>query len=119
MWSGGGELGPSRLLLVMATSEAGIRSASEELIEELMGSVVSIDFLLRTLMELPAEALPGDRGSEAIRELLIASACREVEAVGEESCRAATGLIRKVIDRIAGDVDAARQLSTAADQRPC
>jgi hypothetical protein len=103
----------------VATSEQGIRAASQELIEELMGSVVTIDFLLRKLMELPAEALPGEGGSEAIREFLIASACREVESVGEEGCRAATALVRKVIDRIADDVHVAGQLVAAAGQKPC
>lgn len=42
-----------------------------------MGAVVAIDFFLRTLMELPGEALPGTVKSEAIRELLTASACQE------------------------------------------
>jgi hypothetical protein len=103
----------------VTASEPGIRSAAQELIEELMGSVVTIDFLLRALMELPAEVLPGDGGSEGVREMLIASACRGVEPVGEEGCRAATKLLRDVIDQIADDVDAARQLSMAAEQRPC
>jgi hypothetical protein len=105
--------------LAVTVPEPGIHSASQELIEELMGSVVTIDFLLRTLMELPAEALPGEGGSEGIRELLIASACREVEPVGEDGCRAATTLLRNVIDRIADDVDVARQLTMAGEQRPC
>jgi len=87
--------------------------------EELMGSVVSIDFLLRTLMELPAESLSTGEGGEAIREFLIVSTCREVEAVGEDSCRAATALIRKVIDRMAADVEVASKLSEAAGQQPC
>ena len=87
--------------------------------EELMGSVVSIDFLLRTLMALPPGSLSPGEGGEAIREFLIASTCREVEAVGEDGCRAATALIRKVIDRIADDVHAASQLSEAAGQPPC
>jgi hypothetical protein len=59
-------------------------------------------------------SLPG-----TIRELLVASACREVEAVGEGACRAATALIRDVIDRIADEVEVASQLSTAAERRPC
>lgn len=84
-----------------------------------MGSAVALDFVLRTLMELPAEALRDEDRSEAIRELLIASACREVEAVGEEGCRAATALIRTVIDRISDDVHVAGQLSRVAGQRPC
>ena len=84
-----------------------------------MGSVVTIGFLLETLMVLPAEALPGDGGSEGIRELLIASACREVEPVGEEGCRSATALLGKVVRRIADDVEAVRQLSMAGEQRPC
>ncbi|MBS1879280.1 MAG: hypothetical protein JST31_07190 [Actinobacteria bacterium] len=87
--------------------------------EELMGSVVSIDFLLGTLMELPAEALSGEEGSEAIREFLIASACREVEAVGEEACRAATLLIRNVVDRMADDVQVVSQMSGAAGLPLC
>jgi hypothetical protein len=89
-------------------SEPGSRAASQELIEELMGSIVTLDFVLRTLMELPAEALHGEGEGEQIREFLIASACREVEAVGEEGCRAATALIQRVVDRIADDVPACR-----------
>lgn len=99
--------------------EPGIRAASQELIEELMGTVVTVDFVLRTLMELAGEVLPGEDRVEAMRELLTASACREVEAVGEEACRAATALVAKVIDRIADDVHAAEQLAGAAGQRPC
>jgi hypothetical protein len=48
-----------------------------------MGAVVAVDIVLQTLMGLPADALPGEEKSDAIRELLTASACREVEAVGE------------------------------------
>jgi hypothetical protein len=99
--------------------EPGIRAASRELIEELMGAVVAVDFVLRTLMDLPAGALPGDDGAEAIRELLTASACREVEAVGEEACRTTIALIEKVIDRIADEAHAAAELAGAAEQRPC
>lgn len=58
-----------------------------------MGAVVTVDFVLQTLMDLPADALPGEDRTEAIRELLTASACRAVEAVGEEACRAAITLI--------------------------
>jgi hypothetical protein len=99
--------------------EPGVRVASRELIEELMGAVVGVDFVLRTLMDLPAGALPGDDGPEAIRELLTVSACHEVEVVGEETCRAATALIEKVIDRIADDTRAAAELAGAAGQRSC
>jgi hypothetical protein len=87
--------------------------------EELMGSVVAIDFALQTLMELPEEALPSPGRGEAIRELLTASVCREVEVVGEEGCRLATALIRTVIDRIADDVRLTGQLSGMAGRRPC
>jgi len=76
----------------VTTPEPGIRAISQELIEELMGTVVAVDFVLQTLMDLPADALPGKDKSEAIREQLIASACYEVEAVGEELCRAAITL---------------------------
>ncbi len=84
-----------------------------------MGCVVALNFVLETLMGLPPDALPGDGGPEAIRELLTASTCREVEAVGEEACRAATALIEAVVDRIADDAQAAAQLAEAAGQRPC
>ena len=57
--------------------------------------------------------------TEAMRELLTASACREVEAVGEEACRTATALIEAVIDRIADDVQATAQLAGSVGQRPC
>lgn len=103
----------------MTMSNPGVRSASQELIEELMGAVVAIDFVLTTLMDLPPDALPGEDRSEAIRELLTASACRDVEAVGEEACRAATALIETVIDRIADDACAVAQLGRAAGNRPC
>jgi hypothetical protein len=103
----------------VTTPEQGIRAISQELIEELMGTVVAVDFVLQTLMDLPADALPGKDKSEAIREQLIASACHEVEAVGEELCRAAITLIEKVIDRIANDARAAADLAGAAHHRPC
>jgi hypothetical protein len=103
----------------MTTFKPEVRAASQELMEELMGSVVSIDYLLRMLMAMPAEALPGDQGSDAIRGFLVASVCREVEVVGEEGCRAATALIRKVIDRIGDDVDVASQLAGTSGQLPC
>ena len=41
-----------------------------------MGSVVTIDFLLRTLMDLPAEVLPDEDTAEAMRELLTSSTCQ-------------------------------------------
>lgn len=99
--------------------EPGIRAVSQELIEELMGAVVAVDFVLQTLMDLPADALPGEDRTEAIRELLTASACREVEAVGEEACRATITLIEKVVDRLADDAGAAADLAGAARLRPC
>lgn len=49
---------------------------------ELMGAVVGLDFALQTLMDLPADAFPGEDRAEGMRELLIASACHEVELVG-------------------------------------
>jgi hypothetical protein len=101
------------------TPEPGIRAVSQDLIEELMGAVVAVDFVLGTLMDLPADALPGENKSEAMRELLTASACREVEAVGEEACRATIALIEKVIDRIADDARATAALARAAYHRPC
>lgn len=97
----------------MTVPEPGIRAVSQELIEELMGAVVTVDFVLQTLIDLPADALPGENKAEAMRELLIASACREVEAVGEEACRAAITLIEKVVDRIADDARAAADLAGA------
>jgi hypothetical protein len=103
----------------MTMPESGILAVSQELIEELMGAVVAVDFVLQTLMDLPADALPGKDKAEAIRELLTASACREVEAVGEEACRAAVTLIEKVVDRIADDARAAADLAGAARHRPC
>jgi len=103
----------------MTVPEPGVRAASRELIEELMGAVVAVDFVLQTLMDLPASALPGEDRTEAIRELLTASACREVETVGEEACRAATALIEAVINRIADDAGAAAVLAEATGQRPC
>ncbi len=99
--------------------EAGIRAVSQELIEELMGAVVAVDFVVQTLMDLPADALPGEDKAEAVRELLTASVCREVEAVGEEACRAATKLIEKVVERIADDARATADLAGAARHRPC
>jgi hypothetical protein len=106
-------------LSVVTIPEPGVRVVSRELIEELMGAVVAVDFVLRTLMDLPADVLPGENRTEAIRELLTASACREVEAVGEEACRAATALIETVIDRITKDARAAAALAGAAGQQPC
>ena len=99
--------------------EPGVRAASQELIEELMGAVVAVDFVLGTLMDLPADVLPGENRAEAMRELLTASACREVEAVGEDACRAAIALIVAVIDRIADDASATAKLAGAAGQLPC
>ncbi|HET7446062.1 MAG TPA: hypothetical protein VFJ57_15550 [Solirubrobacterales bacterium] len=84
-----------------------------------MGAVVTVDFVLQALMDLPADALPGEDRVEAIRELLTTSASLEVEVVGEEACRAATALIESVIDRIAADVDTAAQLAEASGQRYC
>ncbi len=84
-----------------------------------MGAAVGVDFVLRTLMDLPADALPGADKAEAMRELLTASACREVEAVGEEACRAAITLIEKVVDRIADDARAAADLAGAAHHQTC
>jgi hypothetical protein len=89
------------------------------LIEELMGTVVAVDFVLQTLMNLPADALPGEDRTEAIRELLTASACREVEAVGEEACRAAITLIEKVVERMADDAHATADLARVAHHRTC
>jgi len=103
----------------MTMPEPGVRAASQELIEELMGAVVAIDFVLQTLMDLPADAFPGENRTEAIRGLLTASACREVEAVGEEASRAAIALIEAVIDRIADDSRAAAELAGASGQGPC
>lgn len=54
-----------------------------------------------------------------MRELLTASACREVEAVGEEACRAAIALIGKVLDRMADDACAAADLAGAPWGRRC
>lgn len=98
----------------VTTTEPGIRVVSQELIEELMGTVVSVDFVLQTLMDLPADALPGEDKTEAMRELLIASACREVEEVGEEACRAAIKLLEQVVARISDDARAAADLAGAA-----
>ncbi len=84
-----------------------------------MGTVVAVDFVLQTLMDLPADALPGEDKTEAMRGLLTASACREVEAVGEEACRAAIALIGKVVDRIADDARAAADLARAGPHRTC
>lgn len=84
-----------------------------------MGAVVALDFVLQTLMALPADALPGENKAEAIRELLTASACHEIEGVGEEAGRAATVLVRAVIDRIADDVRALADLAGVEGQRPC
>lgn len=90
----------------MTTFEPGVRAAAQELMEELMGSVVTLDFVLRTLMGLPEDAFPAGAGAEAIREQLTASAYREAEAVGEEACRAATALIRAAVERMADDAGA-------------
>jgi hypothetical protein len=103
----------------MTMPEPGIRAVSQELIEELMGTVVAVDFVLQTLMGLPADALPGEDKAEAMRELLTASACREVEAVGEEACRAAITLIGKVVDRMADDARAASDHAGEVRGRPC
>ncbi len=103
----------------MNTPETAVRAASQQLIEELMGAVVAVDFVLRTLMDLSEDELPGEDRTEAIRELLTASACREVEEVGEEACRAATALVENVVERIAEDAFTAAQLAEAAGQRPC
>jgi hypothetical protein len=103
----------------MVMPEPGVRVASRELIEELMGAVVAVDFVLQTLMELPVDALPGRGGIEGIRELLTASACNEVEVVGEEACRATTELLRAVIERIAGDAQTTAQLAGADEQPLC
>ncbi len=84
-----------------------------------MGAVVAVDFVLQTLMDLPAAALPGENKAEAMRALLTASACREVEALEEEACRAAITLIGKVVNRMAEDARAAADLAEAASQRPC
>lgn len=84
-----------------------------------MGAVVAIGYVLETLRTLPADALPGENRAEAIRELLTASASREVEAVGEEACRAAIALVRKVVDRFADDARAAEETAGAVGQRPC
>lgn len=51
-----------------------------------------------------------------MRELLIASACREVDAVGVEACRAAITLIETIVDRIADDARAAADLAGAIHQ---
>jgi hypothetical protein len=100
----------------MTAPEPGIRAVSQELIEELMGAVVTVDFVLQTLMDLPADALPGEDKAEAMRELLTASACREVEKMGEEACRAAITLIEKIVNRIADDACAAADLAGAIHQ---
>ena len=84
-----------------------------------MGTVVAVDFVLQTLMDLPADTLPGEDRAEAMRDLLTASACREVEAVGEEACRAAITLIEKVVNRMADDARAAADLAEAAHHRTC
>lgn len=103
----------------MSQPDPGIRAVSQELIEELMGTVVAVDFLLQMLMNLPADALPGENKADAIRELLTASACREVAAVGEEAGRAAITLIEKVVDRMEDDARAAADLAGAANHRLC
>jgi hypothetical protein len=100
-------------------AKPGIRAVSQELIEELMGAVLAVDFVLQMLMDLPEDALPGEDRAEAIRELLTASACREVEAVGEDAGRAAIRLIERVVDRMADDARATADLAGAAHHRPC
>lgn len=102
----------------MPDFQPGIRAASQELIEELMGAVVAVDFVLQTLMDLPADALLGEDRAEAMRELLTSAACREVEAVGEEACRAAIALMAKVVDRMAADARTTTELAGAA-HRTC
>jgi len=84
-----------------------------------MGAVVTIDFVLQTLMNLPADALPSEGGVEGIRELLSASACHEVEAVGEEACRTTIELLRAVIERIADDARTTARLAGTAGQPLC
>ncbi|HXV04936.1 MAG TPA: hypothetical protein VFP23_03420 [Solirubrobacterales bacterium] len=101
----------------MTMPEPGVSAASQALIEELMGAVVAVDFVLRVLMGLPADVLPGEDRSEAIRAFLTTSACREVNAVGQDACRAATELIETVIGRIADDAQAIAQL--AGEIGPC
>jgi hypothetical protein len=103
----------------MTMPEQETRAVSQELMEELMGAVVAVDFVLQTLMDLPANALPGEDKAEAMRELLTASACREVELVGEEACRAAIAVIAKVVDRMADDTRAAAELAGATHYRTC
>jgi uncharacterized membrane protein len=93
--------------------ELGIRAVSQELIEELMGAVVTVDFVLKTLMDLPADALPGEDKAEAMRDA-DRERCREVETAGEEACRAAITLIEKVVDQIADDDRAATRASANA-----
>lgn len=84
-----------------------------------MGAVVSVDFVLRTLMDLPPGSLPGDDGHEAVRALLIASTARAVGEVGEDACRTAAALIGAVVERMADDAEAAAKLAEAAGQQPC
>lgn len=104
---------------MVTAPEPEIRAVSQELMQELMGSVVAIDFVLCTLMDLPAQLLPGGDPAAAIRELLTESVCREVRVVGEDACRAATALIEKVVDGMARDAEAAAQMAEADGQRPC
>lgn len=84
-----------------------------------MGAVVAVDFVLQTLMDLPADALPGEDKAEGIREQLTDSASHEVEAVGEATCRAAITLIEKVVGRMADDAHAAGELAEATHHRTC
>ncbi len=84
-----------------------------------MGAVVAVNFVLETLMDMPADALPKGGGVEGIRELLSASACHEVEAVGEEACRATIELLRAVIGRVADDALTIAQLAGADGQPSC
>ena len=50
---------------------------------------------------------------------MTASVCKEVEAVGEEACRATTELLRAVIERIADDAHATAQMAGADEQPLC
>jgi hypothetical protein len=99
--------------------EPGISAASQGLVEELMGAVVALSFVLQMLIDLPAEALPGENRAEAMRDLLTASACCEVEVVGEEACRATTALVEAVVARIVDDATGTAELVRASADRPC
>lgn len=84
-----------------------------------MGAVVAVNFIIETLLDLPADALPGEDSSEAMRDFLVASTRREVEAVGEDACRAAAALIEAVIARMADDAIATAELAGMAGERLC